>query len=66
MMISFYYQVELLELIQCLDFKVIHHLETVCETVKRGSHHYLGVSVRSMNEREIGYGHCRAADKGST
>ena len=41
---------ELLELIQSLDFKVIHHLEKACEAVKRGSHHYLGVSCEHLSQ----------------
>ncbi|KAL3864910.1 hypothetical protein ACJMK2_006556 [Sinanodonta woodiana] len=35
-------RVELLELLQTLDFKVVAYLESTCVTVNRGPHHYLG------------------------
>ncbi|KAK3589444.1 hypothetical protein CHS0354_020780 [Potamilus streckersoni] len=35
-------KVELLELLQTLDFKVVAYLESTCVTVNRGPHHYLG------------------------
>ena len=37
-------QVELVELLSSLDYRVISYLESLCLDVRRGNNHYIGVS----------------------
>lgn len=37
------FQVEILELIGTVNFRVVTHLEACCSEVERGDNHYLGV-----------------------
>ena len=44
LLFHFLFQVELLELISCLNFKVISFLEATSPDIVRGDHNFLGVS----------------------
>ena len=44
LLFHFFFQVELLELISCLNFKVISFLEATSPDIVRGDHNFLGVS----------------------
>ena len=45
---------ELLELLGDIDFKLVSYLESICPEVKKGQHHFIGVSKnRGPTNREV-------------
>lgn len=48
LVVLFCFQVELLELIGGLNFKVISYLESVSQDIIKGDHNFLGVSLQTF------------------
>ncbi len=41
-----YNQVELLDLLSGVDFKLVSYLESMCAELAKGNHHFVGVSTQ--------------------